>query len=65
MVLDAAVNHHKLIFVDEAGFNLDKTWRLGRNLIDQRAAVQVPGQRGGNISMCTAISEDGMVGSRP
>ncbi|KAJ8008780.1 hypothetical protein DPEC_G00081970, partial [Dallia pectoralis] len=30
----------------------------------QRATVQVPGQREGNISMCAAISEDGVVGRR-
>ncbi|XP_019219490.1 uncharacterized protein LOC109203901 isoform X2 [Oreochromis niloticus] len=65
MELDAAVNHHKYIFVDEAGFNLAKTRRRGRNLIGQRATIQVPGQRGGNISMCAAISEDGVVGCRP
>ncbi len=35
MKLDAAVNHHKYIFVDEAGFNLAKTRRHGRNLIGQ------------------------------
>ncbi|KAK6323882.1 hypothetical protein J4Q44_G00062210, partial [Coregonus suidteri] len=52
MVLDAAVNHHKYIFVDEAGFNLAKTQRRGQNLIGQRVTVQVPGQRGGNIFMC-------------
>ena len=65
MVLDADVNHHKYVFVDEAGFNLAKTRRRGRNIIGQRATVQVPGQRGGNISMCAAISEDGVLGRRP
>lgn len=65
MVLDADVNHHKYIFVDEVGFNLAKTRRRGRNIIGQRATVQVPGQRGGNISMCAAISEDGVIGRRP
>ncbi len=65
MELDAAVNHHKYIFVDEASFNLAKTRRRGRNLIGQRATIQVPGQRGGNVSMCAAISEDGVVGCRP
>ncbi|XP_039655489.1 uncharacterized protein LOC120558522 [Perca fluviatilis] len=44
MVLDADVNHHKYVFVDEAGFNLAKTRRRGRNIIGQRATVQVPGQ---------------------
>ncbi|XP_041759173.1 uncharacterized protein LOC121586508 [Coregonus clupeaformis] len=65
MVLDAAVNHHKYIFFDEAGFNLAKTWRCRRNLIGQRATAQVPGKHGGNISICTAISEDGVVERRP
>ncbi|XP_039907039.1 uncharacterized protein LOC120745897 [Simochromis diagramma] len=60
MELDAAVNHHKYIFVDEAGFNLAKTRRRGHNLTGQRATIQVPGQRGGNISMGAAISEDGV-----
>lgn len=63
--MDAAVNHHEYIFVDEAGFNLAKTRRRGRNLIGQRATIQVPGQHGGNLSMCAAISDDGVVGHRP
>lgn len=65
MALDADENHHKFVFVDEAGFNLAKTRRRGRNFIGQRATIQVPGQRGANISMCAAISEDGVVGRRP
>ncbi len=64
-MLDADVNHHKYIFVDEVGFNLAKTRRRGLHIIGQRANVQVPGQRGGNISMCAAISEDGVIGRRP
>ncbi len=65
MVLDADMNHHKYIFVDEVGFNLAKTRHRGQNIIDQRANVQVPGQRGGNISMCAATSENGVIGRRP
>ncbi len=41
---------------DEAGFNLAKTRRRGRNVVGQRAVVNVPGQRGGNITLCAAIS---------
>lgn len=37
----------------------------GRNFIGQRATIQVPGQRGANITMCATISEDGVVGRRP
>ena len=62
MVLDAAVNHHKYIFVVEVGFNLAKTRHLGRIVIGQRATVQVPVKRGGNIYMRAAFSEDGVVG---
>ncbi|XP_073688696.1 C-1-tetrahydrofolate synthase, cytoplasmic-like [Garra rufa] len=65
MELDADENHHKFLFLDEAGFNLAKTRRIGRNLIGQRATVGVPGQCGANITMCAAISEDGVVGRRP
>lgn len=35
-------------------------WWRGHNIIGQRAVVDVPGQRGGNITMCAAISENGM-----
>lgn len=47
--------------MDEAGFNLTKRRRRGRNIIDHRATVDVPGQRGGNITMGCAISENGVL----
>ncbi len=52
---------HEQFFVDEAGFNLTKTRRRGRNIIGHRAIINVPGQRGGNITMCAAISQNGVV----
>ncbi|KAK0149246.1 hypothetical protein N1851_000002 [Merluccius polli] len=52
---------HTFIFVDEAGFNLTKVRRRGRNIIGHRATVTVPGQRGANITMCAAISNDGVL----
>ena len=60
MELEASENEHAFIFVDEAGFNLAKTRRRGRNLIGKRATIDVPGQRGANITMCAAISNDGL-----
>ncbi|KAI2646013.1 Highly reducing polyketide synthase ZEA2 [Labeo rohita] len=57
MEFEAEGAHHKFIFVDEAGFNLCKVRRRGRNIIGQRATVTVPGQRGANITMCAASSE--------
>ncbi|XP_053340407.1 uncharacterized protein LOC128534595 isoform X2 [Clarias gariepinus] len=61
MELEADAMGHELIYVDEAGFNLTKTRRRGRNLIGQRAIINVPGQRGGNITMCAAMSQNGVV----
>ncbi len=48
------------LYVDEAGFNLAKT-RRGRNVIGHRAIINVPGQRGGNITLCAAITQNGVL----
>ncbi len=49
------------MYMDEAGFNLTKRRRRGRNVIGHRAIVGVPGQRGGNVTLCAAISNHGVV----
>lgn len=54
--LDLIERPHEWIFHDEAGFNLAK-----RRRIDQRAIMQVPGQHGGNITLCAAISNHGVL----
>lgn len=59
--MDAHVIRHEFIYVDEVGFNLTKTRRRGRNVIGQRAITNVPGQRGGNITMCAAITQNGVL----
>ncbi|XP_032365422.1 uncharacterized protein LOC116680796 [Etheostoma spectabile] len=59
MELEANQVPREIICVDEAGFNLVKRCCRGRNIIGKRATVTVPGQRGGNITMCTAISDNG------
>lgn len=46
--------------VDKAGFNLNKKRRCGRN-IRQRAVDEVAGWSGGNITMCAAISMQGVL----
>lgn len=61
MEIEGRQTPHIFIFVDEAGFNLAKTRRRGRNVIGKRATVIVPSQRGANITMCAAISTDGML----
>ncbi|KAL4008589.1 hypothetical protein ACER0C_002441 [Sarotherodon galilaeus] len=65
MEIEGRQTHHIFIFVDEAGFNLAKARRRGRNVIGKRATVNVPGQRGANITMCAAISTDGLLLHRP
>lgn len=52
---------HEFIYVDEAGFNLSKRRRRGRNIIGKRATVVVPGQRGANITMCAAMANAGLL----
>lgn len=59
--LEARDMPHEFIYLDEAGFNLTRRRRRGRNIIGQRAIVQVPGQRGGNITICAAISNHGVL----
>ncbi|XP_060799027.1 uncharacterized protein LOC132900766 isoform X2 [Neoarius graeffei] len=59
--MDGADQIHEFIFIDEAGFNLSKNRRRGRNIIGQRAIVHGPGQRGGNITLCAAISLRGLL----
>lgn len=46
--MDAHAIPHEFIFTDEAEFNLAKT-------IGHRDNIDVPGRRGGNITMCAAI----------
>ncbi len=60
MELEGHETTHILVFVDEAGFNLSKGRRRGRNLTGHRATTDTPGQRGTNITMCAAISENGV-----
>nr|XP_023660031.1 uncharacterized protein LOC111839927 [Paramormyrops kingsleyae] len=59
--LEARELLHTLIYVDEAGFNLAKGRRRGRNRIGQRATTDVPGRRGGNVTMCAAMSDNGIL----
>ena len=61
MELEANQAPHEFIYVDEAGFNLSKRRRRGRNIIGKRATVVVPGQRGANITMCAAMANAGLL----
>ena len=65
MEIEGRQTPHIFIFVDEAGFNLAKTRRRRRNVIGKRATVDVPGQRGANITMCAAKSTEGLLLHKP
>lgn len=47
----AEATPHEFIFIDEVGFNLTKVRGRGRNIIDHRAILNVPGQLGGIITI--------------
>ncbi|RXN25040.1 receptor-type tyrosine- phosphatase U-like protein [Labeo rohita] len=59
--LDAMPRPHEYLFLDEAGFNLQKRRQRGRNIIGQRTITEVPGQRGGNLTLCVAMGSEGLV----
>ncbi len=63
--MDGEEIQHEFIYVDEAGFNLTRTRRRGRNIIGHRAIVNVPGQRGGNITLCAALHRIGSSTAMP
>lgn len=56
--MDAEEVPHEFIYI-EAGFNLTTGRRRGRN-IGHGAIVNVSGQRGGNITLCAAITQNGV-----
>ncbi|XP_039889734.1 uncharacterized protein LOC120734808 [Simochromis diagramma] len=59
--LDAMARPHEYLFLDEAGFNLQKRRQRGHNVIGQRAITEVPGQWGGNITLCAGMGSEGLV----
>lgn len=63
--MEARRTTHTFIFVDDAGFNLAKTRRRGRSVIGQKANMDAPGQRGASITMCAALSNDGLLLHKP
>ena len=58
---DAEEILHEFIYIDEAGFNLTKARRRGRYIVGHGAIINVPGQRGGNITLCSAITQNGVL----
>ncbi len=63
--MDGEEIQHEFIYVDEAGFNLTRTRRRGRNIIGHRAIVNVPGQRGGDITLVQPLHRMGSSTAMP
>lgn len=61
MELDASPIPQELIFIDEAGLHLSKMRRRGMNIIGQRAIIEVPGHIGRNVTICPAMSQNGVL----
>ncbi|KAJ8345617.1 hypothetical protein SKAU_G00298100 [Synaphobranchus kaupii] len=57
MDLEACAAPCVFVYVDEAGFNLSRVRRHGRNTIGKRATVNVPDQRGGNKCSLDIIAQ--------
>lgn len=59
--LDANADQNEYIYNDKAEFYLAKRCCRGRNIIGERATVDAPGQRGGNVAMRAAFSLQGVI----
>jgi hypothetical protein len=50
-----------LVFVDEAGLNLSMSRIFGRAVDGERAIGNIPGTKGGNVSLIAALNLDGLI----
>ena len=55
-LMNEGVNREELVFIDETGFNLHCVRTRGRARRGERAVRVVNGRRGGNYTLCLAIS---------
>jgi len=58
---DAPPDRRNIVWVDETGFNLHLRRKYGRARKGDRASIVVSNSRGRNISVCAAMSEDGLL----
>lgn len=58
---DQPIDRKCIVWVDETGFNLHLRRKYGRALAGLRANVVVANSRGANISICAAMSEEGLL----
>jgi len=55
------IPHERLIFIDEAGFNLYLVPTRGRGLIGERINLAVPNHKGTQLNMIGAMTVDGLI----
>ena len=55
------IDVRNLVFVDEAGLNLSMSRLFARAFKGERAVSNIPGSKGGNISLIGALNIDGVV----
>jgi transposase len=58
---EAPLDRREIIWVDECGFNLHLRRKFGRARRGHHASLTVPNGRGQNISVCAAMSEEGLL----
>jgi transposase len=58
---NAPADQRLIIWTDESGFNLHLRRKFGRARRGALASVTVPNNRGSNISVCAAMSEEGLL----
>ena len=59
--MDAEEIQHEFIYIGKAGFNFTEARGRGINITGHRAIINVSGQHGGNITLCVAITQDGVL----
>lgn len=58
---EAPSDRRQIIWIDESGFNMHLRRKYGRALAGLRANVVVANSRGYNLSICAAMSEEGLL----
>jgi hypothetical protein len=61
---NAPFDRQNILWIDEVGFNLHIHRSHGRAHRGQRASIQVPNSQGRNISVCAAMSQEGLIHTR-
>ena len=56
----SSINEDHIFFIDEVGFNVSMRYKKGRSLVNTPAVQIVPGLKSRNISVCCAMTRNGI-----